>query len=301
MPLPLLPLIGIGANLLGQGINAAATAKANKQQREFELQMFNMSRNNALADREFENSYNSPAAQMERFRAAGLNPNLIYGQGTQASQSVHTAQTQPGHYKPQAPQFDIGGAFNQFISQIMANQSLQAQTDNLKAQTELTRLKQDTEYLNQNQVVQNTEQSRIKGEILLETKEAQIAAADLKNKKAVADIAFTTDQNMRAAAMSSQNVAESVERMLKLRAERENMLPAQLAIMKQQLQNMVTDGRMKEVQARLWEAGINPHNPAWVTILGSLATDVWNESQKKLLASPGAEGIQQFLDSKKKQ
>lgn len=28
------------------------------------------------------NEYNSPAAQMERFRAAGLNPNLIYTQGT---------------------------------------------------------------------------------------------------------------------------------------------------------------------------------------------------------------------------
>lgn len=34
-----------------------------------------------------QNSYNSPAAQMARYRQAGLNPHLIYGQGNPGNQS----------------------------------------------------------------------------------------------------------------------------------------------------------------------------------------------------------------------
>lgn len=34
-----------------------------------------------------QNQYNSPASQMARYQAAGLNPNLIYGQGTPGNQA----------------------------------------------------------------------------------------------------------------------------------------------------------------------------------------------------------------------
>lgn len=36
---------------------------------------------------ENQNRYNSPVAQMERLRAAGLNPNLVYGNGVEGNQS----------------------------------------------------------------------------------------------------------------------------------------------------------------------------------------------------------------------
>lgn len=44
-----------------------------------------------------ENEYNSPAAQMARYRAAGLNPDLIYGQNNQAGSmgSVDIPQSSP--------------------------------------------------------------------------------------------------------------------------------------------------------------------------------------------------------------
>lgn len=40
-----------------------------------------------LAQWQRQNQYNTPAQQMERFKAAGLNPNLIYGQGTAGNAS----------------------------------------------------------------------------------------------------------------------------------------------------------------------------------------------------------------------
>lgn len=41
------------------------------------------------------NRYNSPASQMQRYQAAGLNPNLIYGQGTPGNQTVLPEITAP--------------------------------------------------------------------------------------------------------------------------------------------------------------------------------------------------------------
>lgn len=42
-----------------------------------------------------QNEYNSPAQQMARYRAAGLNPNLIYGQGNSGNQSAPVSQVVP--------------------------------------------------------------------------------------------------------------------------------------------------------------------------------------------------------------
>lgn len=44
----------------------------------------------ARKNTELMNKYNSPANQMKRYSQAGLNPNLIYGQGTPGNQSAPT-------------------------------------------------------------------------------------------------------------------------------------------------------------------------------------------------------------------
>lgn len=59
-------------------------------------------RNFAKSEREAAQLYNSPKAQMERFKDANLNPNLIYGQGQAAA----------GEYVPQDPAGQ-GGEFQQ--------------------------------------------------------------------------------------------------------------------------------------------------------------------------------------------
>lgn len=40
---------------------------------------------NAKDERNYQNQYNSPSAQMQRYKDAGLNPNLIYGSGSASS------------------------------------------------------------------------------------------------------------------------------------------------------------------------------------------------------------------------
>lgn len=78
------------------------------------------------------NAYNAPQAQMERLRAAGLNPNLVYGSGTVAGQA---AQQLPKYNAPQMdynyqPPVDLPGTLGAYQDYRIQ----QAQLDNMKAQ-----------------------------------------------------------------------------------------------------------------------------------------------------------------------
>lgn len=90
-------IFGIG----GQAHQFQHQSALQQQQNEFNLQMWKLN-----------NEYNSPQAQMERFKAAGLNPNLIYGQGSNGNSS-----SPPIMGTPEAPNYSksmekIAQAFN---------------------------------------------------------------------------------------------------------------------------------------------------------------------------------------------
>ena len=126
MPIPLIAaalpaIIGAGSNLIGQGLNGLLTSGANRSSQNFQKNMYDRQRADALADWNRQNEYNSPIAQMTRYKEAGLNPNLIYGQSNTAS-PVQQAST--GHYKEEAPQFDLGSVIGQFMDIMMADKKM---------------------------------------------------------------------------------------------------------------------------------------------------------------------------------
>lgn len=66
---PVATAVGVGGDIFSTMLGIEASNKMAKQNREWQLQQWRM-----------ENEYNSPAQQMQRLKAAGLNPNLLYGQ-----------------------------------------------------------------------------------------------------------------------------------------------------------------------------------------------------------------------------
>lgn len=94
-----LPLVGGMFNAFEQGYQ-------NRKNRDFALDMYNRERSDALADWNMQNTYNSPAAQMERLKAAGLNPNLVYGNGVVANSPGMPRSATMGSYHGEAPQID---------------------------------------------------------------------------------------------------------------------------------------------------------------------------------------------------
>lgn len=142
MPLPaFLALAGkaIGTAFAAKNIgttiaaaNAGAQLLTNRAQKKSNLEMYNTQRADALADWNRQNQYNSPEAQMARFKEAGLNPHLIYGQMTTA-QPIKTPEAKaPNYVAPQANPDDFNILGRQYA---LETQRLQA--ENMKGQGEL--------------------------------------------------------------------------------------------------------------------------------------------------------------------
>lgn len=87
-----------------------------------------------------QNQYNSPAAQMQRFKDANLNPNLMYGQGSSGNATTLPRYQTPSvsHNVQPLDMTDVIGRYQDVAIR-------QAQIDNLKAQKDLTDKKIATE------------------------------------------------------------------------------------------------------------------------------------------------------------
>lgn len=94
---------------------------------------------------ELDNAYNSPEQQMARLREAGLNPHLVYGNGTVANTSRGPVK---GDFTSQKPYIDPGAAVGSALLTYQDVRMRQAQTDNIKAQTENINQKTQTEKFN---------------------------------------------------------------------------------------------------------------------------------------------------------
>lgn len=79
------------ANLLGGSMSSHADIRATREYNRGQMELAKYQNEWNLAQWERENAYNSPSQQMQRFREAGLNPNLIYGQQNLSASSPSAA------------------------------------------------------------------------------------------------------------------------------------------------------------------------------------------------------------------
>lgn len=110
MPAPLVAAaVAEGASAIGSSLINSATSKKNiKLQAKYNREMAQRQYDYQLDMWNRQNQYNAPSAQMERYKAAGLNPHLIYGNG---SSSAGNATTMP-QYQEQAPDFSRRQSFD---------------------------------------------------------------------------------------------------------------------------------------------------------------------------------------------
>lgn len=102
-------LIATGVGAAISGGNMVQQGKTNKKSREFTRQMYDIQRTHNLQDFDTVNAYNHPAAQMARLKEAGLNPNLVYGNGAVATGgNISAASPRISYATP--PQLDAGFA-----------------------------------------------------------------------------------------------------------------------------------------------------------------------------------------------
>lgn len=151
--LGLASIIGSGLSMVGSLAGSIFGSRARASQSRRNVQR-TIAAQKAMALKEFQrnkkmwhmmNAYNTPLMQMQRFEEAGLNPNLIYGQGTPGNVGSYPTYNAPQlSYRGQKafdPYSGIGDAVGDAVGKYFGIRSMQAQTS-LTQQREATEVQE---------------------------------------------------------------------------------------------------------------------------------------------------------------
>lgn len=259
----------IAASLVNAGsqtANSAAGFVMGLINRGYNESQYSKVRKDNLKDWEMQNAYNSPAAQMQRLKEAGLNPHLVYGTGAVANNAQQPKSAEMQTVALEAPRFDASAVMGAYFD----TQMKQAQTDNLKVQkTVMTQeaLLKSVQALN---VLASTDKTKEETENIKLLRQSTIDAAKANVKKLEADIEstkantfYTLQENMRKQELQPitiQTMNESIRNMIeqrKLSAQQRDEILARI-------NNLVKDGTLKDWEIQLSRQGIKPSDPVWI-------------------------------------
>lgn len=263
-----------------QVLNAGLTSINNSAQNRQDRRMYMMQRQDALSDYHMQNQYNHPSSQMARLREAGLNPNLVYGNGNSITPSakvdnatLKSSQRQPLQFNPQ----DTLATINNLKIQ-------QAQADNLRVQNsvlEQERILKEAQAaetaVRTVNIAQNTKTSEFDLGLKSEMRKLSIDAAIANLNKTQADTRYTLDNNERAAVSNTQSIKESVQRIVNMKVGNQ-LSETQMREIEQRIKVLKIDERIKESEAKMREKGINPNDPTWMRIIAQYADEIINSA-----------------------
>jgi len=258
-------IVAAGIQAASAAGNAAATGKQNKKSRAFSREMYEKTKTDNIQFWNMQNEYNSPEAQMQRLKSAGLNPNMVYDKGgaIQPAGNISTPDVQSAQFRTP----DFGSIGTGLVQGYFDTKIKQAQYDNLK-QTN-TVLHQDA-LLKAAQAEGEAVRTYGKGlenYVYHQNTDALVRGAYLANEKTVSDIAYTNDENARKAAMQAPNLQQAIIGVARASAALD-LDRSQLKMLEQQIYNAKQDGILKRVQAEFAEMGVNFSDPTYMRCIG---------------------------------
>jgi hypothetical protein len=251
MPLPAalvaaLPAITGG---IGQGVNAWQTAVQNRKSREFSRSMYDLQRQHALSDFHMINEYNSPAQQMARLKAAGVNPLMAFGKsaGTGIAGQVRSSDIK----NPQFNTPEYGGVLTH-IPQMFDYRVKQAQANNLEKMA-------TTEVQKSLLLAAQTDSATTDADIKRATKNVAIEAAEAARDKTVAEARFQLDENERRSVLTGATLKEKMANVLRIREQNAKSAEERknLRLMREEIMEST---RIKKLERGLMESGIYKHD-----------------------------------------
>lgn len=249
--------LAAGQGLIGALGSIATTAMQNKANKELAEYSFDMQRQMIQE----QNEYNSPAAQMQRYKEAGLSPNLMFGGIDSGSQNGIAKYDAPTMQRPDIPQVDLLSS----MQLMLAARKNEAEIRNIDAQTE--RYQEETQAL----IMKNAWEGFLSGKprdgwTFAGSKKVQQYDLGLESQSIV------NTMHQVQTELSRLNVKERNFFIDKL-------LPLTLQLKNLEIQGVSYDNMMKAVDASLWrdrrtaEMSSNPYR-----IAGLLVDRLFNPS-----------------------
>lgn len=244
-----LPLIAAGASLAGSAINAGSQSATNQSQLSYSREMYDKQRADALADWNRQNEYNSPAAQMMRFKEAGLNPNLIYGQQTQ-SPVVRSSSVEG--YSPRAPQVDLGNAA------AMGLQGLSTYQDTQLKNVQTNLVKEQIKNASTDNMLKQLDwaEKNIRLPYAQTMAEQNAQAIKIQNDQRLQDLQFGKEMNP-IRLEQGQYQLNNLIRDLDVKAQAMNLSEAQQKNYTQLTRNLTQQNTLNDLEIQLRKAGVN--------------------------------------------
>lgn len=140
------------AGVAGSVAQAAMGAGESKKQREWQEKIYEWQKNDARENWRMQNEYNSPTAQMERLKEAGLNPHLVYGSGASGASGSSSGSPQlhsAGNYTPYQYPHNMFAGFGEIASLIAGLRKTEAETSSIETHQALTEQQAITEGIKQ--------------------------------------------------------------------------------------------------------------------------------------------------------
>lgn len=185
----------------------------------------------------FQNAYNTPSAQMQRFRDAGLNPNLVYTQGSSGNMSPIT---------PTNWQSAIGDAPARFTQSELA----QTQADVGQQKVEESKIKQEVLKAQEEVLRANP---NLDPEYLGHLVQTFIAQAKVKEQEAT----YLLSSNPDPQTNGQQKVASEIQAL----ALRNGLLSADSKVKAEIIKSQKFQNELREIQVRwLKEGDVTPQH-----------------------------------------
>lgn len=278
--------------VVGGILNGVTQMFTNTANRKFQHKMYNIQRADALADWNMQNEYNSPSSQMARLKAAGLNPNLVYGNGATSMATAQPRGSTPSGTSGTAPRFDVSSVLPLLMYQLKA-QMQEQQIENLKTQnlvlgSQLRKNDASTENINV-----DTEMKRFELNLANVTRDLDIAIKQGNLKRLDIGTEIMLSQNERAAAMNAANLQIAAQRILQMRLENE-MNPLRRELLQQQIRAVGLSADLREQTKKLQDRGVTWSDPVWMRVLNSVVNGTGDLQDAIGNASPGVDW-KQFL------
>lgn len=287
----------IGATNATNAANITLQRETNQQNREW-----------ALEDWYRTNQYNSPQQMMARFKEAGLNPHMIYGNGAQTTAASMAkpdskAPALDAPNKSVAPRvspvtFQAPDILTPFMQRLSLDK-MQAETDNLKKANSLLDQKATVNDLQIAGLITKNAQSQFDYDFAREMRDTTKEKAMLQNQyslaateKAYADIAnvkastdYTRAQTkmilpefeLKQAEFRLREAKNPLEiqnlhaDLIKKMFEYTTLGPEQVKKLKEEVDNLKNTGALQKMEMDLKQGGYNQNDPAYIRVLQVIA------------------------------
>lgn len=242
--------IGVASSIAGNvasnkniDTQIAAQQYENEKNREYNLNLAKMQNQWNIDQWNRENAYNSPAAQMARYKSAGLNSDLIYGQ-----QNLSAASPEMTAGEGSQPT-DVSNLANKRTIGDIAAQASQTRLTNAQAklaESQAKKMDSDTEAQN---ITNSWLPDLLKGDVDVKSADVRqkLSAAGLNDKQ----IEVATEQIR----VMQQSVKESQKKIEDLQSQMENRTFQQVQAMLEY--NLRKDKQSYEVREILSKIGLN--------------------------------------------